>query len=134
MSAYPQEFRDRVLAALGRGESANRIARRLEVSRYFVYQVRDRFVLEGERGIRQLGGYRRSVIEGMESTLRAWLKAEPDLTLQEICDRLATHGRLLKVAALWHQLNKWGLSLKKNPARQRARAARRKASPRAMEG
>jgi len=129
MGAYPQEFRDRVLSALGRGESANPIARRLEVSRYYVYQVRDRFVLEGERGIRQWGGYRRSVIEGMESTLHDWLKAEPDLTLQEMCDRLASHGRVLKVAALWHQLNRLGLTLKKNPARQRARAVRRPTGP-----
>ena len=124
---YPQEFRDRVLAALGRGEKASEIARRLEVSRQFVYQVRDRLVLDGERGVRQLGGYRRSVVEGMESTIRVWLKAEPDLTLQELCDRLAAQGRVLKVPALWHQLNKWGLSLKKNPARQRARARRRAA-------
>jgi transposase len=124
---YPQEFRDRVLAALGRGEKASEIARRLEVSRQFVYQVRDRLVLDGERGVRQLGGYRRSVVEGMESTIRAWLKAEPDLTLQQLCERLAAHGRVLKVPALWHQLNKWGLSLKKNPARQRARARRRAA-------
>jgi transposase len=124
---YPQEFRDRVLAALGRGEKASEIARRLEVSRQFVYQVRDRLVLDGERGVRQLGGYRRSVVEGMESTIRVWLKAEPDLTLQELCDRLAAQGRILKVPALWHQLNKWGLSLKKNPARQRARARRRAA-------
>lgn len=131
---YPQEFRDRVLAALGRGEKASQIARRLEVSRYFVYQVRDRFVLEGERSIRQLGGYRRSVIEGMEPTIRQWLKAEPDLTLQEMCDRLAAQGRALKVPALWHQLNRLGLTLKKNPARQRARAVGRATSPRAMEG
>ena len=131
---YPQEFRDRVLAALGRGEKASQIAQRLEVSRYFVYQVRDRFVLEGERSIRQLGGYRRSVIEGMESTIREWLKAEPDLTLQEMCDRLAARGRILKVPALWHQLNRLGLTFKKNPARQRARATRRAAGSRAMEG
>jgi transposase len=127
MGAYPQEFRDRVLAALGRGEKASQIARRLEVSRDFVYQVRDRFVLDGERGIRQLGGYRRSAIEGMEPTIQDWLKAEPDLTLQDLCDRLATQGRFLKVPALWHQLNRMGLTLKKNPARQRARARRRTA-------
>lgn len=112
MRAYPQELRDRVLAALGRGEKASQIARRLEVSRYFVYQVRDRFVLESDRGVRQLGGYRRSAVEGMESTIQGWLKAEPDLTLQQMCDRLAAQGRVLKVPALWHQLNKWNLSLK----------------------
>ena len=115
------------IGSTGTGEKASQIARRLEVSRYFVYQVRDRFVLESERGIRQLGGYRRSAIKGMESTIQAWLKAEPDLTLQDMCDRLAAQGRVLKVPALWHQLNRMGLTLKKNPARQRARARRRAA-------
>jgi transposase len=133
MRAYPQEFRDRVLAALGRGEKPSLIARRLEVSRYFVYQVRDRFVLEGERSIRQRGGYRRSVIEGMESTLTQWLGAEPDLTLQELCDRLAAQGKKLKVPGLWYQLNGWGLTLKKNPARQRTRTARRAKGPHRVE-
>jgi transposase len=127
MRAYPQEFRDRVLAALGRGEKCSEIAQRLEVSVQFVYGVRDRMVLEDERGSRRVGGYRQSVIADMQSTITDWLKAEPDLTLHELCDRLAAQGRLLKVPALWHQLNNWGLSFK-NPARQRARARRRTAS------
>ena len=41
---------------------ASEIARRLGVSRQFVYQVRDRLLSEGEREVRQLGGYRRSVL------------------------------------------------------------------------
>jgi transposase len=125
MRPYPQEFRDRVLAALGRGEKCSEIARRLEVSTQFVYSVRDRLILDNQRSSHRVGGYRRSVIADMESTIRDWIKAEPDLTLQQMCERLATQGRALKVPALWHQLNKWNLSLKKNPARQRARARRR---------
>jgi transposase len=62
----------------------------------------------------------------MESELRAWIEAEVDLTLAEICARLAARaGIQIKVPALWHQLDKWNLTLKKNPARQRARARRR---------
>jgi transposase len=47
------------------------------------------------------------------------------LTLAQLCERLADQGIQIKTAALWHQLNKWGLSFKKNPARQRARSSRR---------
>jgi transposase len=61
----------------------------------------------------------------MEPTLRAWLKETGDLTLAELCARLAAHGIAIKVPALWHQLDKWKLTLKKNPARQRARTRRR---------
>ncbi|MGQ0618871.1 MAG: IS630 family transposase [Panacagrimonas sp.] len=113
MRPYPQEFRERVLAALGRGEPASRIARRLEVSRHFVYGVRDRLVRENQRNSRRVGGYRQSVIGGMESTISEWINAEPDVTLQELSERLAAQGKALKVPALWHQLNRWGLTFKK---------------------
>jgi transposase len=57
----------------------------------------------------------------MESVLRAWIEAEPDLALSELSARLAKQDVLIKPGALWHQLNKWKLTFKKNPARQRAR-------------
>lgn len=134
MRAYSQDLRDRALAALGRGESISSITQRLEVGRQWVYDVRDRLVMAGERSSQRVGGHRRSVIEGMQGEIGDWLKAEPDLTLQALCDRLAEQGKLLKVPALWHQLNRWGLTFKKNPARQRANAARRAASTPAVAG
>ena len=39
MHAYSQDLRDRVLRALERGERPSDIARRLEVSRVWVYDV-----------------------------------------------------------------------------------------------
>ncbi len=83
------------------------------VSAQFVYGVRDRLVLGNQRSSYRVGGYRESVIAEMQPMISDWIKAEPDLTLQQLCDRLAVQGRELKVPALWHQLNKWGLSLKK---------------------
>ncbi len=74
------------------------------------------------------GGYRRSRIAHLEGTVRGWIRAEADLTLAQLAERLAAEGIQIKVPALWHQLNKWNLSFKKNPARQRARARRRTAS------
>jgi transposase len=70
-----------------------------------------------------VGGHRRSCLADWEAQLRAWLAAAPDLTLAELCRRLALEaGVQIKVPALWHQLDKWNLTLKKNSARQRARA------------
>lgn len=128
MAAYSQDLRDRVLRALERGERPTSVARRLEVSLRWVYQVKDRYELTGERCSHRVGGYRRSRLVDMESTIRGWLKAEVDLTLFEMCERLLGHGITITVPALWHQLNKWGLTFKKNPARQRARTRRRTAS------
>ncbi len=125
MDAYSQDLRDRVLRALARGERPTAIADRFEVSRVWVYQVRKRLTQTGQRSSLPIGGHRRSRLVGMEATLRTWLKETSDLTLAELCTRLAAHGIAIKVPALWHQLDKWKLTLKKNPARQRARAHRR---------
>jgi len=121
MHSYSQDLRDRVLWALERGEGPSAIARRLEVSRVWVYQVRDRRQTTGLRTSLPMGGYRRSRIADREPELRAWIEAEPDLALQQICDRLTEKGIAIKSGALWHQLNKWNLTFKKNPARRRAR-------------
>jgi transposase len=68
----------------------------------------------------------------MEPRIRAWIGAHVDLTLVELCERLAEHGILIKPTALWHQLDKWNLTFKKNATRQRARAGRRQTRPRHM--
>lgn len=125
MQAYSQDLRERVLRALDRGDRPTEIARRFEVGRAWVYQVRDRLQDSGERGSFPIGGHRRSRLAEMQSVLRGWIEAEPDLTLVEMQDRSAKRGVSIKIGALWHQLNKWKLTFKKNSARQRARARRR---------
>ena len=132
MQSYSQDLRERVLWALDRGERPSSIARRLEVSRVWVYQVRDRAQKLGKRTSFQIGGHRRSRVADMESVLRAWIEAEPDLALSELSARLAKQDVLIKPGALWHQLNKWNLTFKKNPARQRARARGRAAGAASM--
>jgi transposase len=127
MHAYSQDLRDRVLGALERGERPSEIARRFEVSRVWVYQVRDRFRDAGERSSHQIGGHRRSRVAHLEMTIRSWIKEQPDLTLAQLCERVAHQGVQIKPPALWHQLDKWKLSFKKNASRQRARARGRTA-------
>lgn len=128
MRPYSQDLRERVLSALERGDGTTAIAKRFEVSRVWVYLVRKRLEREGKRTSLPIGGHRKSVVASLEAELRSWIEAKPDVTLAEMCERLvAEHGVTLKAAALWHQLDKWGLSFKKNTARKRARAAGRAA-------
>jgi transposase len=127
MQPYSQDLRDRVLWALDRGERPTAIARRLEVNRAWVYQVRGREQKTGQRSSFQIGGHRRSRIAEMEPVLRAWIEQAPGLSLGELSERLAEQGILIKIGALWHQLNKGNLTFKKNPARQRARTRGRTA-------
>ncbi len=135
MHSYSQDLRDRVLRALERGERPSEIARRLEVGRVWVYRVRDRMQKTGLRTSFQIGGHRRSRIAELEPELRAWIEAEPDLSLQQLCGRLAKEEIIVKPGALWHQLNKWNLTFKKKPARQRATArGRSRSAPEMVTG
>ena len=133
MQAYSQDLRDRVLRALKRGDRPTEIARRFEVSRVWVYQVRDRERETGMRSSFQIGGHRRSRLAEREQVLREWIAAQPDLSLAELRQRLAHQGVSIKIGALWHQLNKWNLTFKKNLARRRARARRRADGATGME-
>jgi transposase len=121
LQAYSQDLRERVLRALERGERPTEIALRFEVSRVWVYQVRARIEQTGERSSLQIGTYRRSMLEDKEAMLRGWIAAEPDLTLAQLQQRLMQQGVSIKIGALWHHLNKWCLTLKKNSLRQLAR-------------
>jgi transposase len=125
MQAYSQDLRERVLRALDGGDCPTEIARRFEVSRGWVYRVRDRQQETGVRSSFPIGGHRRSRLAESEQVLRKWIAAEPDLTLAELQQRLAQQGVETKIATLWHKLNKWKLTFKKNFARRRARARRR---------
>ena len=122
MQAYSQDLRDRVLRALARGDRPTEIARRFEVSRVWVHQVREPERETGVRSSFQIGGHRRSRLAEREQVLRGWIAAQPDLSLAELRQRLAQQGVSIKIGALWHQLNKWNLTFKKNLARRRARA------------
>jgi transposase len=133
MQSYSQDLRDRVLRALARGDRPIDIAARFEVSREWVYDVKTRFKKDGLRHSLQVGGHRVSRISPVESEIRGWIKAVPDMTLEELCERIGEHGISIKPPGLWHQLDKWGLSLKKNAARQRARTRRREAGAHRME-
>jgi len=132
MQSYSQDLRDRVLWALDRGERPTAIARRLEVSRVWVYQVRGREQKTGQRTSFQIGGHRRLRVAEMEPVPRAWIEQEPWLRLAELCERLVEQGVSIKIGALWHQLNKWNLTFKKNAARQRTRTRGRAAGTKSV--
>jgi transposase len=121
MQPYSQDLRERVLRALDRGDRPTEIAQRFEVSRVWVYQVRRRVEQTGTRRSFQIGGHRRSQLVEKETVLRAWIAAEPALTLAELQQRLLQHGVPIKTGTLWHQLNKWDLTFKKNSERQLAK-------------
>jgi len=121
MRTYSQDLRDRVLDALSQGEGPSAVARRFAVSRMWVYHVQQRWRNEGCRSSFARGGRRVSRIAHLQDTICGWIEEQPDLTLLQLSERLhAQQGIEIKKTALHRQLDKWGLTFKKNAARQRA--------------
>lgn len=58
MAAYSQDLPERVLRGLARGERPVDIARRLEVTQVWMYQVKNRYESSGEPCSHKVGGYR----------------------------------------------------------------------------
>jgi transposase len=119
---YSQDLRDRVLEAPG---PIRQVAERFGVSPSYVSKVTSRLQLTGQRTTKPRGGQRQPIMAGREELLRSRVSDVPDATLGELQRWLReTHGIKICIGALWNALRRLDLRFKKNPARDRTRAAR----------
>ena len=133
MKAYALDLRERVLRARGLGRSAQEVAQQFSLSKRSVERYWRRYQDTGQATARRMGGHRRSRLAAHDVTLRAWFAAQPDLTLGELQQRCRHELQVrLGVTALWHRLERLGLSYKKNAARRRANPARARGRARAL--
>ena len=133
MQTYSTDLRERVVAARARGHSAAEIARLFKLSKRSVERYCKLQATTGSLQPKQRGGYRRSRLEKHDETLRRWIHEQSDLTLAELQQRIARKLKVrLGLTALWHRLERLGLSYKKNAARRIAKPARHRAGPPAM--
>ena len=124
MRPLSQDLRQRIIAARERGEGTGEVCKHLGVSRKSVERFWKQHRLTGACAPKQIGGYRRSRLEKHDRTLRRWITAESDLTLNELQKRCLEQLKVtIGITALWHRLEQLGLSYKKNDARRRARSA-----------
>jgi transposase len=124
MKSYSLDLRERVVAGRQKGQSAQELAKRFGICKRSVERYWERQQETGSVAPKQRGGYRRSRLAGQEQTLRGWIDAQADLTLEQLQERLRTElGIKLSVSALWYGLDRLGLSFKKNAARRRTRAS-----------
>lgn len=71
----------------------------------------------------QHGGHRKSRLMGFDDVILGWIKAEPELTLDTLCQRIKKKlGIQIKKTALDYRLKKLGYSFKKNAQGRRTRA------------
>lgn len=124
MRPLSQDLRLRIVAARERGEGTGEVCRRFGVSRKSVERFWKQHCQTGACQPKQIGGYRRSRLAKHDRTLRRWIAAQADLTLRELQARCREQLHVaIGVTALWHRLERLGLSYKKNDARRRARSA-----------
>jgi len=87
---YSQDLRNRVIDAVVEGAmSCRAAARRYEVSFSTAIKWLERYRREGSRAPVGHGGHRRSALMPHREFLAAARAKKPDVTLQELCDRLS---------------------------------------------
>lgn len=124
MRPLSEDLRRRIVAAREAGAGTGEVCQRFSVSRSSVERFWNQYRLRGHCQPKQIGGYRRSRLRPHERTLRQWITQQADLTLVELQQRCGERlGIKIGITALWHQLDRLGLSYKKNDARRRASAA-----------
>ena len=125
MRTYSRDLRERIIASRAKGHSTAEVARLFRVSKSSVERYWNQYQRTGKFEPKQRGGYRRSCLEGHDGSLRAWIGEKNDLTLVQLRERILRDlGIKVGNTALWHRLERLGLSYKKNAARRRARPGR----------
>ncbi|MDB6068923.1 MAG: putative insertion sequence transposase protein [Verrucomicrobiales bacterium] len=122
MKSYSMDLRERLVAGRQRGQSADELSRIFGLSKRSVERYWKRLNQDGTLEAKARGGYRRSRLEDHDGQLLQWIDEAPDLTLAELRSRLFAELAIsIGTTALWHRLEKLGLTFKKNAARRRAK-------------
>ena len=123
--AYSQDLRLRVLAASDQGLSARAVAVQFAVSVSYVVKARQRRDRTGEA--RALTPRQTQVrrLAGHGEALRGRVAEKSDTTLAELCAWLhKQHGVSVGMTALWRELARLGLTLKKSRSMRPSRTVR----------
>ena len=122
MRPYSEDLRKRIIEARERGESAEDLSRRYNLSKRSVERYWSRYQSSGSYQSYKKGKPSGSVLDGHRERLLKWIEKEPRLTLEQLRERLAAEADVkVSVVSIWKQLKRYGLSFKKNDMRKRAK-------------
>ena len=113
---YSMDLRERVAKAWDESGDADEIAATFRVSRAWVHRLMQRRRETGSIAPRKQTTFRSRVLAGQEGRLAALITAQPDATLAELREALATSAAL---STLWLEIDRLGLTIKKNSPRGR---------------
>ena len=122
--AYSNDLRRKFFQAYDRGEGSLReLAKRFGVSEDWAKKLSARRSKTGQIEVR---AWRHGPQSRVTAAIREWIeqqmRRQPDLTLQELQQRLEHEQRLrLSVGWIWLLLRRWGLRHKKNRSARRSR-------------
>jgi putative transposase len=112
------DLRERVVAAVGGGESCRAIAARFGVAVSSVVKWSQRYRATGSVAPGKMGGHRKRVLEPHRGFITQRISQTPHLTLHRLKDELAAHGVSVSHNAVWMFLRREGLRFKKNTVRR----------------
>jgi transposase len=113
-----EDLRSRVVEAVETGASRRDAADRFSISPSSAIKWMQRWEATGSVSALPSGGSR-SPLDDHGDVLLGLIAAQPDLTLEEVVERLSAQGIKTSRTATWRFFNRKGISFKKKPARQR---------------
>jgi transposase len=125
---YSVDLRERVVRSVEAGASCRATAAQFEVSISFVVKLMQRWRRCGSVVPDRYGGWKQSPLSAHAERVVALGAAHPDLTIEELCRRLAADGAQTSRSALGRFLQANGLTRKKRASMPPSRTAPR--SPR----
>ena len=120
---YSRDLRERVVGAVESGVSRRKAAAVFGVGIATVIEWMRIWRNSGRLEAKPMGGDHNSRLKEERVWLLERIAAAPDLTLEEIRAELAARGKPVGYGTVWRFFAAEDISLKKNRARQRTRAA-----------
>jgi transposase len=122
------DLRERLITAVEAGASRRAAAERFGVSAASAVRWVREWRMTGARRAKPQGGDQRSHrIEAYRDILLTAIEAKVDITLVELAEMLRDkHGAVFAASTIWRFLDRHAMTVKKNGARQRAGATRRR--------
>jgi len=118
---YSRDLRERAIAMVEEGDSRREVARVLDLAPSTAVRWLDRWITTGTVEAKPGTGHSRSPLQAHAQWLLDVVAKEPDLTLEEIRDRLAREKKLaVAVSSVWRFFDRHEITFKKSPARGRA--------------
>ena len=115
MKPYSQDLREKIIRALESGETQEEVADRFTVSLSFVEKLWRRWRETGSCAALPHAGGRQRALREHEAAIREEVASQPDVTLAELSERLASAGApSVSLATICAELQRLDLPRKKS--------------------